>query len=48
MHGHEPSKGATIDAEIKEDEEKELQRKGAYGGMDAKKNPAWTCAWTFT
>ncbi|KAL2039511.1 hypothetical protein N7G274_007783 [Stereocaulon virgatum] len=38
MHGHEPSKGATIDAEIKEEDEEELRKKGAYGGMDAKHN----------
>jgi hypothetical protein len=28
MHGHEPSKGAKIDAEIRAEDEEELKRKG--------------------
>ena len=28
MHGHEPSKGAKVDAEIREEEKEELKRKG--------------------
>lgn len=39
MHGHKPGKGATIDAEIKAEEDAELEKKGAYGGMDSERNP---------
>ncbi|KAF2164981.1 hypothetical protein M409DRAFT_24882 [Zasmidium cellare ATCC 36951] len=31
MHGNEPSKGAKIDQQLKEEEEAELKKKGAFG-----------------
>jgi hypothetical protein len=30
-HGNEPSKGAKIDQELREEEEAELKKKGAFG-----------------
>lgn len=37
LHGNEPSKGAKIDQELKEEEEAELRRKGKGDAMPGKK-----------
>ncbi|KAL1597852.1 hypothetical protein SLS60_008339 [Paraconiothyrium brasiliense] len=37
LHGNEPSKGAKIDQELKEEEEAELRRKGKGDSMPGKK-----------
>lgn len=36
MHGNKPSKGATIDAQIQQEEAEELKKKGQYQGGGAR------------